>query len=1156
MLRSPSTSSNATIVFSGSLTSSIRLEVLQDGSVAFIGSNGVLLGVADSLSGSLFAVNDISGFPILEVFSDDRVVMGAYNQNTLIVTGSNIGVRKTTPTLGFALDISGSVAITGSLNVSSGITGSLLGTSSYAITASYAFSALTASYALNAAGGGGGGSGVISSSFQLTNGQGFAFDTASNVTFGQVTASAVLISGSGILMPSGSLFMGDTNNAKFVVGSNTAETIFGQADLFQVLGTGATVGFVGRYSNNANGPRWGLAKSRSTTVGGRGAVQDGDSLGRFVWFADNGTILNESVTIEAKNIGGDVTTNLITFSPGNDGPVLELYYSSTLKGAKISASLDVQTSVKANSITASFIDINKPLGGDTSFVLDVSGSSAFTGSVFITGSLVVSGTFENMSGSVNFIPKFASSSILRPSNIVDNGTSVGFFKTAPTAKVDINGQTIITGSLDIVIDGAAGWNRFIVTSSRMWGDSSAYVTIGSGSSGIMINNPHIVWNSGNAAAGLRLGRSSGTSTGAWYEVAVGASDDFFIAKNGGRNNAQLYINTAGNMSLGKATASVRLDVNGNVLVSGSTRSPHFSVEPYLGSNPIISFTGSAGSSSIRLETLSDGSIAFIGSSGTLFGVTDSLTGSLMSVSDITGLPIFEVFSNDTIVAGKYGAPAMIISGSNMIATGSLLGTASYALNALTASYALNAAGGGGGSALISSSFQLTNGQGFAFTTQSNVTFGQVTASFIDINKPFGGDPAFVLDVSGSSAFTGSVFVSGSLTMTGSINTNTLTSSFIMLRSPNTSSNASIVFSGSLTSSIRMEVLQDGGVSFIGSSGTLFGISDSLSGSLMSVNDISGMPIFEVFSDERVVMGAYNQNVLVVTGSDIGIGKANPNLAFILDVSGSVAITGSLNVSAGITGSLLGTASYALNALTASYALNAAGGSGVISSSFQLTNGQGFAFNTGSNVTFGQITSSAILFSNNTASIRLTVSSSGRVAFVGNTAGEILGMTDDASVPAYDFDVTGTARVTNGITGDLTGTSSFAVTASYAIKSKSINGLGASIDGGGDTITSGIHTFIEVPLDCTINSWRILADQVGSISIDIWKCTYATYPPTSSDSMPGTSSIPAISNAIKAESTNLTGWNSVSLTQGDILSFYVTEQSTNITKATLQLFVTQ
>ena len=40
----------------------------------------------------------------------------------------------------------------------------------------------------------------------------------------------------------------------------------------------------------------------------------------------------------------------------------------------------------------------------------------------------------------------------------------------------------------------------------------------------------------------------------------------------------------------------------------------------------------------------------------------------------------------------------------------------------------------------------------------------------------------------------------------------------------------------------------------GSTGQLFSVTDSLSGSLMSVNDISGIPVLEVFSDDRVVMG--------------------------------------------------------------------------------------------------------------------------------------------------------------------------------------------------------------------------------------------------------------------------------------------------------------
>jgi hypothetical protein len=117
----------------------------------------------------------------------------------------------------------------------------------------------------------------------------------------------------------------------------------------------------------------------------------------------------------------------------------------------------------------------------------------------------------------------------------------------------------------------------------------------------------------------------------------------------------------------------------------------------------------------------------------------------------------------------------------------------------------------------------------------------------------------------------------------------------------TPGSASIQFSGSANNdTIRLQVEASGSVAFYGNSGSLFSITDQLSGSLMSVNDISGLPILEVFSDDRVVMGTVNRNTLVVTGSRVGIGKNNPSAT--LDVSGSVITTGSLRISGSITGS--------------------------------------------------------------------------------------------------------------------------------------------------------------------------------------------------------------------------------------------------------------
>jgi hypothetical protein len=73
----------------------------------------------------------------------------------------------------------------------------------------------------------------------------------------------------------------------------------------------------------------------------------------------------------------------------------------------------------------------------------------------------------------------------------------------------------------------------------------------------------------------------------------------------------------------------------------------------------------------------------------------------------------------------------------------------------------------------------------------------------------------------------------------------------------------------------------------GNNGTLFSVSDDLSDSLFSVNTIAGLPVIEAFANNTVVMGQYGQNVLVVTGSNVGLGTSTPSAR--LHVSGSDAI---------------------------------------------------------------------------------------------------------------------------------------------------------------------------------------------------------------------------------------------------------------------------
>jgi len=120
---------------------------------------------------------------------------------------------------------------------------------------------------------------------------------------------------------------------------------------------------------------------------------------------------------------------------------------------------------------------------------------------------------------------------------------------------------------------------------------------------------------------------------------------------------------------------------------------------------------------------------------------------------------------------------------------------------------------------------------------------------------------------------------------------------------------------------------------------------------------------------------------------------------------------------------------------------------------------------------------------------------------------------------------------------------------------STGAIGLVIDGSGATITTGVKGQLQIPFACTITAWRILADQSGSIVVDVWKDTYANYPPTVADTMPGASNKPTLSSAIKAENTNLSAWTSVSVSSGDILMFNV-DSATTVQRVTLQLIITK
>ena len=134
-------------------------------------------------------------------------------------------------------------------------------------------------------------------------------------------------------------------------------------------------------------------------------------------------------------------------------------------------------------------------------------------------------------------------------------------------------------------------------------------------------------------------------------------------------------------------------------------------------------------------------------------------------------------------------------------------------------------------------------------TDVRVTGGTFSSGTATFTNNTGGTFTVTGFSTGGGTFTGGT-VSGATYFTGGVSANTLTAS-------GTGQNIlTVIGSGNSTTSPIFSV--------VGSQGELFSVSDSLTGSLFSVNDISGLPILEVFSDNTTLMGSYQAPSLNTT----------------------------------------------------------------------------------------------------------------------------------------------------------------------------------------------------------------------------------------------------------------------------------------------------
>ena len=344
-----------------------------------------------------------------------------------------------------------------------------------------------------------------------------------------------------------------------------------------------------------------------------------------------------------------------------------------------------------------------------------------------------------------------------------------------------------------------------------------------------------------------------------------------------------------------------------------------------------------------------------GSQGQLFSVTDQLSGSLFSVKDISGIPVMEAFSNNVVRMGKFGEKALFVSES-VVGIGVENVTSKLHISSSTGGV-LQVDGVGSTTALYVSA----SGKVGINTTNADNTYQGLTI--------FGTDPSLRLKTNSTAGWNWieTVNSSGVNNISFGVN-NSIGGYFGVKMGPGLDSPEFIIVSGSgnvgiNTTSPNLAKLQVGGNVYANSfTGSLQGTASFATTASFALNAAGGSSFpytgSAIISGSLQVTGSSSilgsgSRIFTISGSTGGLLEINDGGAsdvfsissgsveiLRIDNTKAVSISGSLIVTGSITGSLLGTASYATQALSSSYATQALSSSYAITASYALNAGAG------------------------------------------------------------------------------------------------------------------------------------------------------------------------------------------------------------------------
>jgi hypothetical protein len=575
---------------------------------------------------------------------------------------------------------------------------------------------------------------------------------------------------------------------------------------------------------------------RNTTFFGLGS---GAGLDGKITFVDGTNDIKTSLTVDSEgNIVVQDASNVSLATIYQNGDGIELA-SGTFTG-NLTGNADTATTASFAS-TASFVNrLNQSV--------NINGNSTITGSLTVTNNLIVLG-----SASFQFISQ---STLNIGTNLITVNTFSPSARFGGLAIIDSGSNPLISASFlyDSVQDEFIFVHRgdnANITSSHFLVGPETYNNLGNetyvAANTILKSqgNEHVI-GSNITDTGTLVGINSNTTITGSFTVTTGSNVELQVLNTGVRlGNISTDIHTV----TGSLGISGSLNVSGNVVITGS-------------SAPGLLVRGS-GSATIATFQASDGLYrAFFGNTQHVVNTTSGGTFSIRPNEGTTNNPGFDFVS---FTFGG-GSPIMRISSRYTIGTAvnnaqtglqfanldNIGGNFRYSF--LATGYSVTATSGTGGGIQYVDTFAAAAGSALyrplslTYTiNNSGAQTGTTTGIFLNATETaLNGMAHNLVDLQtgGISRFR--------ITNTGTISTNTrISSSFNTAASGST---LTVIGSGSAQPIFTVQ----------GSQGELFSVTDSLSGSLFSVNDISGLPIMEVFSDNTILMGDYQDPMLLTT----------------------------------------------------------------------------------------------------------------------------------------------------------------------------------------------------------------------------------------------------------------------------------------------------